>query len=197
MCLRANKQMELKELTFDIQLGDVVHLSDPCYEVDKDTFHCDFNVQNVPCLSGTWKVKVDVMQNEFGSGTIIKGFSAVHVHTNFDYMSLPNVRRFDVGVDSGQFGIFDSSIYENDADYDRVDSFYRACADATLSDARCGVIKDKGFVCSSGYGDGSYLINAYFHENGKLGNFSIQFVEFVDEEWDDTDWDEDEGLEED
>ena len=188
--------MELKELTFDIQLGDVVHLSDPCYEVDKDTFHRDFNVQNVPCLSGTWKVKVDVMQSE-NEGTIIKGFSASHVHTNYDYMSLPDGYSFDVGVDSGQFGIFDSSIYENDADYDRVDSFYRACADATLSDARCGVIKDKGFVCSSGYGDGSYLINAYFHENGKLGYISIQFfefAEFVDEEWDE---DEDEVLEED
>ncbi len=59
--------------------------------------------------------------------------------------------KFDIGVDSGQCGIFDYEKYpDTEADYDNVEGFYRKCCDITLGSKPFGPI-DFGFVSSSGF----------------------------------------------
>jgi hypothetical protein len=98
----------------------------------------------------------------------------------------------DFGVDSGQFGIFDASIYDGDSEYGQP-GFYNDCCEATLTHDRCGTVGDLsqlGFVSSSGYGDGGYFGLGAFDENNNLVKFRITFIEELsdeDREWLDAD----------
>jgi len=82
----------------------------------------------------------------------------------------------EVGVDSGQCGIFQDSKYpEGDTgEWGEKDSFYGKCCELTLGNENGGVL-DFGIVSSSGYGDGSYdcLI---FSSNDKISAIRIIFI---------------------
>ena len=100
----------------------------------------------------------------------------------------------DVGVDSGQCGLFDAEKYEKDA---FVDSAYEKLCDITLgSELSGGIIPGRsGVVCESGFGDGSY--NALVHRNADGEVIGIQLVFISDEAIEDSDLEDDqeEGLE--
>ena len=69
-----------------------------------------------------------------------------------------------IGVDSGQAGIFDNSVYPEGTvlgAFDDSDTFYGECYEITLGTQSCGRLKNgKGFVSSSGFGDGTYELKA-------------------------------------
>lgn len=147
-----------------------VCLSDPCYT--KDTWCGEYDI---PALNGKWKAEVVRRDNR------IAEFRAFHVNHSAAKMFESST---DFGVDSGQFGIFDSSIYDPETDFEDKDKFYGAVCELTLSKEQCGVIFDKGFVSSSGYGDGGYVGWAAY-EHGNLVSFSIEFIseaEFSDDD---------------
>lgn len=80
-----------------------------------------------------------------------------------------------IGVDSGQAGIFDNSVYPEGTDvgeFGEPDTFYGECCEITLGDQSCGRLKNgKGIVSSSGFGDGSYELKAL-----KEGDASIALM---------------------
>jgi len=147
----------------------IVRVSDPCY--DKETW-CAGTIDN--CKVGEWESKV-IKSNEGSWGERVAYLIAWHQDT-----VEPNVDNdwkksdIDVGVDSGQAGIFDDKYFKDDDIVDVVkrvhyesictdEPWYSICCDRTLCKKGAGVIPF-GCVSCAGYGDGSY--NASYIEDG-------------------------------
>jgi len=65
-----------------------------------------------------------------------------------------------IGVDSGQCGIFDDTIYPQSREHPDNRPFYEECCTITLTGDRTGILQSgKGAVSSSGYGDGCYTLS--------------------------------------
>jgi hypothetical protein len=96
-----------------------------------------------------------------------------------------NEQNIDVGVDSGQCGIFDDYYYPNEyvGVADENDSFYGKCRQATDSDF--GGILDFGTISNSGYGIGSYLCYTMEDIDG-ITAVKIVFIEKEDEDDDEV-----------
>jgi hypothetical protein len=111
-----------------------------------------------------------------------------------DYVNFPNLLKWelypaDIGVDSGQCGIFSKETYRNDnhkfpyepydfglgfpADTDGGDLWYRYMCKHTLSEQQWGTY-ESGIVSTSGFGDGSYQLFVV-KKYGKIVAFSIDF----------------------
>ena len=146
---------------FQIVSGKV-RMTDPCYDVDT---WCSGEVEDVKC--GTWLATVyHFDEQEWG---IRNGYLLV---THESYMFNPELADwekvdFEVGVDSGQAGIFDSQYYKdgsvvpgpvnsNYGDCDVSEDWYGMCCDQTLDTEHSAGIVPYGVVSSSGYGDGGY-----------------------------------------
>jgi hypothetical protein len=119
----------------------------------------------------------------------------------------------DVGVDSGQAGIFDKSSFKNDSLIEKDPEFhhayrrdkpggrwYAACCDITLSEEEAGVLLG-GVVSTSGYGDGGY--DCFVVKSGdEVVAVKIVFIgededEDIEDDYEDEDSDGQEDEEED
>jgi hypothetical protein len=111
----------------------------------------------------------------------------VAVHKNYaeDTLTWRTVRDADIGVDSGQAGIFSIEGYRNDELFTGEskfgylkqkdgDNWYSHMCDLTLSDEQWGAY-DTGVVSSSGYGDGSYRL-LVAKDNGNIVGIGIDFL---------------------
>jgi hypothetical protein len=89
----------------------------------------------------------------------------------------------DVGVDSGQAGIFDEEKYPEIGSEDK--EFYDNCCDVTLNMPNAGLVKRDddenlfGIVSSSGFGDGSYRCMVKKHEDKVI---AVKLIFISDEE---------------
>lgn len=153
--------------TFTITSGLVV-LSDPCYDMDSTYQGMKFNV---PAANGEWYVTVEKEDGRVASWKARRADSIPTVNTVF--------KTEEFGVDSGQFGIFDMKIY-NPTQEEGFTPFYQECMDKTLDDNRSGVIMDKGFCSSTGYGDGCYQATLEFNQD-VLTAIEIIFMEEEEE----------------
>lgn len=184
---------------FRIESGRV-YVSDPCYE--KGTW-CQALVDGVK--NGTWEAHID--NRDEGRPGLLRVF-----HENFSDLNslecsiIPN----EIGVDSGQAGVFDAAHYREDAsipedfqplctdgglfhnfDDEEGGRFYGACCDRTLGPTGEGA-RDENFhgggtipfgaVSSSGYGDGGYEAKAYKNDDGDIVAIEIEFIPEEDEE---------------
>lgn len=179
---------------FEIKSG-TIRLSDPCYT--KDTWCAG----TVKAKNGTWIGEVD--HSDEGSWgkrvsrirAYLKGtdLSVVQISDNFDAMKLD----IDVGVDSGQAGIFDDAQYpdgERTGEYGDSSTFYGRVCELTIGETpdgthdpdhpQAGIIDDFGVVSSSGYGDGGYNAYALFDGDEAI---AIEIVFIGDEEFEDED----------
>lgn len=160
----------MKAMKFYVKSG-ALRLSDPCY--DNDTW-CIVKVPDV--RNGDWIGSV-VREDEGRLwGTRNMALLAVHEDVSpIDPHSLAWARfmgastenpKGEVGVDSGQAGIYDEASYAvgpgvSPGEYGDLSTFYgRACA-ATDSKSGAGVVDGFGVVSSSGYGDGGYDTYVY------------------------------------
>lgn len=168
---------------FSITSGRI-NVTDPCY--DTDVRCANFNL---PAKDGTWLADAD--HNDEGRCSRLIAF---HEH-DFDHSdganweSLPN----EVGVDSGQAGIFDVDHY-NTGDEDFDDSildangkknFYTQCCNLTIEDRNpygldWGAL-EHGVVSSSGYGDGGYTAECTKDKDGLIVAVRITYLEEEDE----------------
>ena len=170
---------------YTFQLGELVHLSDPCYSTQDDSNCAKFNQ---PCHPGLWGAKVTLQD-----GCVAE---VEYCHENTLMLHKAEMKNFFVAVDSGQFGIFDASIWEDESNFDVEGSFYRECCDATLSGFKGSPIYKQedgklsefgfGFVTRTGFGDGSYNVEAYYHK-GKLVKATVSFIELDEQDEDDYD----------
>lgn len=174
-----------------ITLSDKVRVSDPCY--DNDVW-CKTMLTGV--LPGKYKVEVE-RSNEGDWGNRVARLFVKHEDyshsNNWEYHS-------EIGVDSGQAGIFCESSYRNDElaagittpplDCPFVipftnegDVWFDKMCNFTLAGESWGTY-DSGVVTSSGFGDGSYPLEVVRESNGYIVGMMITYISNEDEEWD-------------
>ena len=164
----------------DIRLSGTVHFSDPCYTQD---VWCRAIKDNV--LPGIYRCYA--MYGE--RGTRVHMLLAIHSSYAPWRFKMRWTDYALLGVDSGQMGIFDDSLYPKDNGPEKVkEDFYKACCDITLPLAQAGILEDpifvvqaRGCVCSSGWGDGSYQLLTNAGKNRKKA-FLIDFLSEYDSE---------------
>jgi hypothetical protein len=176
-----------------ITLGKEVMVSDPCYEVPT---WCQIKVKNVQ----PGQYVADTNRIDLGDwGGRIGYLTAIHE----DYITQDlkwSTHDGEVGVDSGQAGIFSMETYRDDSKVDEIglgegdisffgnlpDNFtkengqrwYQAMCSRTLGKQQWGTYSN-GVVSSSGLGDGSYVLYVA-RANRKVVGFMIDFG--IDEE---------------
>ena len=182
--LEAGVEKTLELGTFQVVSGKLA-VSDPCYEVD---VWCRGELENVK--NGTWRASA-IEQNAGRWGKRISRLIAVHEEhldetEDATYTGFPELAPFEVGVDSGQAGIFDAAHYRDasilpEGDHKHLfegaeaEPWYDYCCDITLSDLSAGVLP-YGCVSSSGYGDGGYDCFFWKDDDGKVIRVEIEFI---------------------
>jgi hypothetical protein len=169
-----------------IKLEKEVVVSDPCYTIPT---WCQAVISNVkPGMYHTTVRKHDA--GDWGNRCAM--VFAIHE----EYVNFPNLLHgkwelhpADIGVDSGQCGIFSKDSYRDDnhkfpyepydfglgfpSDNGGGDLWYRHMAKQTLSEQQWGTY-EKGIVSTSGFGDGSYQLFVVKKRN-KIVAFAIDF----------------------
>jgi hypothetical protein len=157
--------------SFEVKSGKIV-CSDPCY--NRQTWCANFDL---PAKNGKWIVSAKE-KSERHWGTRVASFEAWHSENrgcSSAWETLPN----EIGVDSGQAGIFCSNIYPTGEDtgiYDDLNTFYGKCCAKTLEEPFYGVIDNSGFVSSSGFGDGGYE-GECIKKDGEIVAVRVVFIE--------------------
>lgn len=178
-------------------LGTKVVVSDPCYDIPT---WCQAVIENV--LPGVYYPDVDI-EDRPGWGRRIGEIRAVHEDYMGSKIASINWKKHpaDIGVDSGQCGIFDFDHYRNDMEsYDLPlafgpnwasepgDDWYQRMCSLTLEGIGWGVFPH-GMNSSSGYGDGSYDLLVGTNIYGQVVGFQVIFIYDEDEEDDEEDYD--------
>lgn len=138
-----------------IELSNTVVVSDPSY--DRGTWCMTTGMAIKPGNYKAWVIQSD--EGEWGNRIA----SLFLVHEDFATAALVDWESVneEIGVDSGQCGIFDDTIYPQKGDKASEERFYNECCSITLGDVPAGVLENnKGVVTSSGYGDGGYELFA-------------------------------------
>jgi len=162
-----------------IRLSDTVMVSDPCYTLD---VWCKHKLTGV--LPGEYLTNV-LKSDEKTWGTRVGLLVAVHKDYINDHLDWRTVKGADIGVDSGQCGIFSMEHYRDDSIFPEPSGFgysesqegdrwYGHMCDRTLSKEQWGSY-DTGVVSSSGYGDGSYRLLVAKH-NGTIVGIGIDYL---------------------
>ncbi len=170
--------------TIEIKSGKIT-FSDPCYELGT---WCA--IHNFPFPNGTYRVVSKGTNKTDGWGTR----TAELIIYNIDKVPENEGREMDIwweeldteiGVDSGQAGIYDSKYYEKFHSKDNVDeNWYDKVGNITLRERQYGVVDNQCTVSRSGYGDGSYT--AYI---GKLNKDIVAAkIEYIPEDEYDNDY---------
>lgn len=180
-------------MTTKIKLGSEVVVSDPCYQIPT---WCQAQVDGV--LPGTYSTSTKRTSTD-GWGNRISYLVCIHD----DYCGQAGDLKWkrynaEIGVDSGQAGIFSKDSYRNDSIVDSIglgdgdvsffgqlpwsemghnketgEQWYQAMCSRTLGTNQWGTY-DEGVVTSSGLGDGSY--DLYVAKvNKKIVGFIIDF----------------------
>ncbi len=170
--------------TIKIKSGKIT-FSDPCYGLNT----CGM-LKNIPFPNGEYRVDCIKTTRTAGWGLRVKEI----IIYNVDKVPVSESREMDVwwnalsgevGVDSGQAGIFDSKYYEQYHEKNDIidERWYDNVCNLTLSSQGYGTIDNQGVCSSSGYGDGGYT--AYI---GKLNTdiVAAKIVFIPDEDLDDT-----------
>lgn len=199
--------MELSPIAkFNVTSG-AVRLTDPCYAND---VWCKLVVPNV--RNGIWQgfVAQELGEPGWGPAGHKRNMAVVALHESlgviepndagweFFEANDPKNKSSEVGVDSGQAGIFDDEPYAKgpgikEGEYDDPSSFYGQACSATCEGINAGVIQRMGIVSASGYGDGGY--DAYvFERDGKVLGVMVDFGLFAEDETDDGTNEDDEEL---
>lgn len=163
-----------------INLGDTVYVTDPCYDVD---VWCRTTLRNVlPGEYIAWMTGEFPMYGMRNSGLVV-------IHKDYYGKKKKWYYHGNIGVDSGQAGIFDAASYRDDSAVDSInppniefcvpgkkqpgDLWYDAVTKFTLGDKRWGGYSH-GIVSSSGCGDGMYDFRVLKAKN-KIVGISIDF----------------------
>jgi hypothetical protein len=174
---------------FEVTSGALM-VSDPCYELGT---WCQGKLENVK--NGTWNalsVRVEVPAF-WDSGTEIRCGELIAYHSNIDYPMIElegkwELTGIDVGVDSGQAGVFCSSVYRKDETvttplwrYGRdnlreCDKWYSSCCYQTSETRHHAGVINGGAVSISGYGDGGYDCYVVKDDIGQVVAVRIVFI---------------------
>lgn len=150
--------------------GDALVISDPCYE--PGTWCMGHILDAKP---GIWEAFIG-MYHDKDFGDRVAYLAAYHKDCP-DKSALKRLpAEFEVGVDSGQAGIFDRAHYQDpsvigdDSVFISDDRWYDACCKQTCHTPRHAGVIPYGAVSQSGYGDGGYT--CYYFANGGGSEFT-------------------------
>ena len=180
---------------FDVSSGKLI-VSDPCYT---QTIH-DTAAAHIPAENGKW-MAVTERANFDGWGNRITKLMVWHTSISSTSELLLEELRQGGSVDSGQLGIFCSSIYpegRETGEYGELDTFYGQCCASTYKrsldlksdELSAGIIQNAGVCASSGFGDGGYPIEVAYR-NGVAIAVIVTFIGENDTDEDDFYEDED------
>ena len=166
-----------------IKLGNKVLVSDPCYELGT---WCTGVVENVK--EGNYITNVAYWEDSdpFFNNRVAE-LEAILDGVDKDSLSW-EITEADIGVDSGQCGIYD---YESVKDivgtgeYDEKDTFYGQACQCTDVKEKYSELNGYGVVSCSGVGDGSYDLYIAKQDNQVVG---IKVVYLDEEEQEPTDY---------
>ena len=172
-----------------IKLSDKVVVTDPCYT--RDTWCMGF-LENVKPGNFTPTLEYEDQEER------VRELMIVHESESYISPARWEKQDFEVGVDSGQAGIFCDSLYPQGetGDYGDKTTFYGACCNATLGEGYEGIqewarkggkgprpewnqgdtVFGKGVVSCSGYGDGGYECFVARDSNGQIIAIKIEFI---------------------
>ena len=176
---RRNETHETLDLgTFEM-VSSRMAVSDPCYDAD---VWCRGELENV--LPGAWQAYA-VKRDKGEWGPRVVRLVAVHREYADKCETAAELAPFEVGVDSGQAGLFDAQHYRDDAvvmdpgttvnSNDPGALWYMRCCHLTLTKLAAGVMP-YGVVSSSGFGDGSYDCFYAQNSDGKIVRVEIEFI---------------------
>lgn len=169
-----------------IQLSQQVFVSDPCYTVGTwcqlllknvlpGTYHCNVNQDNIYSRNAT----LEITHQDYTRGKAS--------NLPYDFVT-------DIGVDSGQAGIFSASSYRNDQYEVPVipgdqwtlgnliqkdepgEHWYDKMCGYTCNTEEGWAAYDAGVVCSSGFGDGYYPVYAAKNADQQVISLIIEFM---------------------
>jgi len=164
---------------FHIESGEVF-VSDPCYDLETECAKIIDNVKN-----GEWIAEIETKKVWGERVSILRCWhKSVFPRRAVEW----EVISTDIGVDSGQAGVFDIEHFKKDSDAEGLvreskeiickdEPWYSMCCDRTLNEIGAGVIPF-GVVSSSGLGDGQYTCEVAKQDDVVVG---IQ-VNFLEEE---------------
>ena len=163
---------------FELSQPDLV-ISDPCYEPGT---WCAGTIKAKP---GKWIC--DILIGPTDWYTRVKRLRARHESVSEAVYALEFADTgIDVGVDSGQCGLFDRARYESDVCEES--AYQKICVVTLRSECSGGIIPGKsGVVSESGFGDGSYTALTHNTPQGEAVAVQIVFIsDDADEEADST-----------
>jgi hypothetical protein len=164
-----------------IKLGKRVRVSDPCYGTG---VWCSGVVDNVK--EGTYNVDVEI-SDEGVWGNRVK--SLIALHSEYTDHSVMVKTDFEVGVDSGQAGIYDEDYYNQYHTYHDCDNdWYEEICELTNP---FGTKDEKCVVSSSGFGDGGYDCYLLKDENNEVVGIQVVFINDDEEDDDYNEYEED------
>jgi hypothetical protein len=183
------KQNKMKK----IKLGSEVVVSDPCYTIPT---WCQIVLKDVK--EGYYYPFIK-RSNQGGWGNRVSCLCVIHEDHINDTEFKWRKKMGDLGVDSGQCGIFSKDTYKNDSIVESIvtpdikfdlsgsedgDKWYEKICKFTLSEDQWGMY-DNGVVSCSGLGDGSYLLFVIRNEKKKVVGMLINYLleDYIDGEF--------------
>lgn len=161
--------------TFDVT-SDELRISDPCYEPGM----CGLVVlENVK--QGAWNAYVTHGATNWG-GHRCKVLVAIHSEYPKS-LRITGKTDINIGVDSGQAGIFSVDAYHGGAEGGEYGSggWYDTCCKITCGTKLGAGVLEGGCVSSSGFGDGSY--NCFITRNGEAAVVGVKIIFISDDEY--------------
>jgi hypothetical protein len=147
-------------------------LSDPCYDTNA---WCQ--ISDVLVKTGKWIARAE-LSDEGRWGSRVARIFAVHEDYDDEEVVVEGLPG-EVGVDSGQAGIFDLKQFKGGQHDDWYDEM---CEATSLSGGNPGVSTvDGGLVSSSGFGDGGYRAYGGRNDDGEFVMLEIVFIDEDDE----------------
>ena len=137
-----------------VEFSGKVVISDPCYDRGSRCMKTNF-----PVRPGRYRVYA-AYSDEGSLGLRVAALTVCHeAFKPQDLVDIWQEVDADIGVDSGQCGVFDDSIFPYAKDSPDHRPFYDECCDLTSVDSQAGILQSgTGVVSSSGYGDGGYTL---------------------------------------
>lgn len=162
-----------------IELGSSVVLSDPCYEPG---IWCASELHTMQ--PGTYDCYADFTYNKDWGIRVARLVIMPADEPPHGYVYDDSVNGC-LAVDAGVFGIFDRRYFIEKKTTDE-ERWYNDNVISWAAKEHAFICEDgKGFITSSGYGDGAY--NAYYSKNqkGQINSIEVIFIEPNDEDIDD------------
>ena len=154
----------------NITLFDSATISDPCYKIGTG---CTGKIDNV--RAGIYKCfyKLDKHENRVSAIQVVHS-SLTDEETREADVNF-KLEPFEVGVDSGMAGIFNSTYFsENHTENDIDEQWYgRVCHECNHAIA----LDNRAFISESGFGDGGYDCFVHRNEDGFADSIKIVYYD--------------------